>query len=189
MKRHKAIEAILKYLYNTDIALFTAGMISREAFLAGDRKNNFYILGSMGLVSSIGLGIALNTKKRVVIIDGDGSILMNMGVMAMIGASRPTNLVHIVLDNEAYDSTGGQPSISDTARLEQVARDVGYSRSVKVDTAIGLKKALRGPGNVASPYFLLVKVEKRADKNPARVKISPPSMRKRLMESLACRRK
>ena len=112
MNRREAIKMIFDKLDDEDIALFTTGMISREAFGIKDRGMNFYMIGSMGLLSSVALGIALNTTKKVFIFDGDGSALMDLGTMSMFGAVSPKNLVPIVLDNESYLSTGGQPTIS-----------------------------------------------------------------------------
>ena len=110
MNRSQALKIILPNLEESDLCIFTTGFISRRAFAIKDRKANFYMIGSMGLVSSLGLGIALNTNKKVIIFDGDGSLLMDMGTMAMIANYKPENLFHIALDNEVYNSTGGQPT-------------------------------------------------------------------------------
>ncbi|MCH7606805.1 MAG: hypothetical protein IH962_06585, partial [Chloroflexi bacterium] len=104
--RYKAIEAILQRVGSNDLVLSTTGMISREVFATDDRPGNFYMIGSMGLLSSFGLGLALQfPEKRVYVLEGDGSALMSLGVLPLIAAEGPNNLVHIILDNEAYEST------------------------------------------------------------------------------------
>ena len=165
MKRSEAIRSVLEGLKENDIALFATGMTSREAFSIKDRPNNFYIIGSMGLISSIGLGIALNTKKKVYLFDGDGSILMEMGTLAQIGAEAPKNLVHICLDNQAYQSTGSQPTISNKVDLAKIAEAAGY-------------------GAANGPEFNLMKVENDEGEPPPRVSVSPEQMASRLMRSI-----
>jgi len=182
MKRSHVIKTILDLIKEDVVAVFTTGMISREAFYVKDRKSNFYMIGSMGLLSSIGLGIALNAKKKVMIFDGDGSVLMDMGTMAMISSFKPKNLVHFVLDNESYQSTGGQPTISSDIEMEKVALTMGYSNSYKLEqshiTQDEIKRMLDKPG----PTFILIKVEKKSDDKIGRVSLNPDSMRDRIME-------
>lgn len=184
MKRSEAIKVILDCLNDYDIALFTTGMISREAFDIKDRKANFYMLGSMGLISSLGLGIALNTNKKVIIFDGDGSILMDMGTMALLGTQKASNLIHIVLDNECYQSTGGQPSVSNIAQLDKIAVDSGYVYAEKVNTAKELLMTLKNIIDKEGPRFVLVKVLERSDETVKRVNITPIQIKERFMQSL-----
>lgn len=184
MKMDESITIILNYLTEEEIALFTTGMISREAFAIKDREANFYMLGSMGLVSSVGLGIALNTDKKVFIFDGDGSILMDMGTMANIGFQCPSNLIHLVFDNEAYQSTGGQPTVSKTVQLDKIAKGSGYVHSVKVNTIEELKMALGNTMNTKGPHFILIKVLEKMDEGVERVSLTPFQIRERFMRSL-----
>ena len=86
----------------------TTGKTGRELFSLNDCENFFYQVGSMGCASAISLGVALNTKKKIIVLDGDGSLLMKMGNMSTIGANQPKNLIHILLDNNVHDSTGQQ---------------------------------------------------------------------------------
>ena len=124
--RYKAIEKILEHVQADDLVLSTTGMPSREVFTAGDRPGNFYMIGSMGLLSSFGLGLALLAPhQRVWILEGDGSALMSLGTLPLIASEGPANLVHIILDNEAYESTGGQPSISSQVDLAEVGSHPG----------------------------------------------------------------
>jgi thiamine pyrophosphate-dependent acetolactate synthase large subunit-like protein len=105
-----------------------------DLFAAGDRPQNFYTWGSMGLASSIGLGLALaRPDVRVVVLDGDGSLLMNLGSLATIGLFRPANLVLVVMDNEEYATTGGQPTpTAHGADLEAAARAMGIAATATV---------------------------------------------------------
>ncbi len=184
MKRSETIKIILNCLSDKDIALFTTGMISREAFDIKDRKGNFYMIGSMGLISSVGLGMALNTIKRVFIIDGDGSILMDMGTIATIGLQKPSNLVHIVLDNESYQSTGEQPSASKTAQLDKIAMNSGYVYSTEVKETERLKVVLKDIVDKIGPFLILLKVLERPAEEPGRVSLSPVQIRERFTRSL-----
>jgi len=179
--RAEAIRAIISRLADRDVALFTTGMISREAYSLGDREGNFYMLGSMGLLSAFGLGIALNNPaRRVVIVEGDGSALMSLGNFALIGSQQPRNLCHIVIDNEAYESTGGQPTVTSDVDLAQVASASGYASAGKVDNLDDLVKILPELVNSDGPAFLLVKVELVGKEVPGRVALSPIEIKQRL---------
>ena len=157
--RYRAIETVLQYVAADDLVLSTTGMISREVFTTRDRPGNFYMIGSMGLLSSFGLGLALLTpRRRVFVLEGDGSALMSLGALPLIAAERPGNLVHIVLDNEAYESTGAQPSISSKVNLGDVAKSCGYARTARVDRAEELDRALLECALGKGPFLILVKV-------------------------------
>ena len=113
-----------------------------DLFAAGDRPANFYTWGSMGLASSIGLGLALaRPDLRVFVLDGDGSLLMNLGSLATIGWTRPANLVLIVWDNEVYGTTGGQDTATaHGADLEAAARAMGAAATATVTTGEALRR-------------------------------------------------
>ncbi|MBU6231227.1 MAG: hypothetical protein KGI50_05705 [Patescibacteria group bacterium] len=151
MKRADVIEIVATSTQCDDVIVATTGLISRELFERFDSERNVYIPGSMGLVSSVGLGIALcDTNHRVVIIDGDASLLMNLGSMVTIGSRRPKNLLHIVLDNGAYASCSEESSMSGTANFGLLAKDVGYKYTATVGDREALKRAILsfkgGPG-------------------------------------------
>ena len=102
------------------------------------------MVGSMGCASSFGLGLAwARPNRRVVVLDGDGALLMRLGALATLGYERPTNLVHVLLDNEAHESTGGQSTVSHSVDLAGVARACGYPTVAKVGDAADLEKAVR----------------------------------------------
>ena len=183
--RYLAIAKILEHVSGSDLVLSTTGMISREVFATDDRPGNFYMIGSMGLLSSLGLGLALMTpEQRVFILEGDGSALMSLGNLPLIASERPGNLVHIVLDNEAYESTGGQPSISSTFELVQVAQGCGYQTAVRVDEIEGLESALLDCAGASGPHFILVKAAIAPVVGIPRVSHTPTDIRDRFKGSV-----
>ena len=115
-------------LKNKDAVIVSAnGFISRDLFETYDKLSNFYMIGSMGLASSIALGVAIkNPKKKVFVFDGDGNILMNFGSLATIGFLKPKNLIHFVFDNNSHESTGGQPTMSSKIKIEKIAQATNY---------------------------------------------------------------
>jgi thiamine pyrophosphate-dependent acetolactate synthase large subunit-like protein len=142
------------------LCVLANGFISRAGCAVRDRPECFYMIGSMGLASSIGLGLALaRPERRVLVLDGDGNVLMNPGALASIAARAPRNLRHLCFDNGAHASTGAQPTISDRVRLEELARAAGYRTAARVETREALATAvppfLERPG----PAFLLVRID------------------------------
>ncbi len=161
LRRSDAIRIISDELNQDDYVVATTGKPSRELFALKDRAQNFYMQGSMGHAPAIGLGIALNqTKKRVIILDGDGALLMHMGILSTIGHYRPKNVVHIVLDNEAYETTGNQDTTSSTTDFAAVAKSCGYSTVTTVVTKEMLKKSLRSCGKGIGPHFIRIKINR-----------------------------
>ena len=177
--RYKAIEKILEHVRGDDLVLSTTGMISREVFVTEDRPGNFYMLGSMGLLSSFGLGLAVLTPQRVFVLEGDGSALMSMGTLALIASQRPTNLLHIILDNEAYESTGGQPSISSEVDLAEVGKSCGYGHVARADDIEDLEGALLACESRPGPHLILVKAGIAPVKGIPRVSHTPTDIRDR----------
>ena len=178
--RVQAIEGVLEHIGDNDLVVSTTGMISREVFATRDRPGNFYMIGSMGLASSLGLGLALLCPtRRVVVLEGDGSALMSLGALALIASEAPENLLHIVLDNEAYESTGGQPSITSSVRIADVGRAVGYRSADLVRDLDGIRSALSEYSGSAGPRLLLIKVGIAPVEGIARVSHSPTEIRER----------
>ena len=169
-----------------DICVSTTGIISRELFQVRDRPQNFYMQGSMGTAAALGLGVALNKPNRkVVVLDGDGSILMRLGSLATVGYHKPAHYVHVVLDNEMYASTGGQPSASPAVCLSEMAIAAGYRRAVTVYGADALSYYWNQfQHDEEGPSLLHVKVKRIADKMPPRPTLSPPEIANRFSESI-----
>jgi len=159
------------------------GFISRDLFEADDKTTNFYMIGSMGLSSSIALGVALkNPRKRVYVFDGDGNILMNLGSLTTIGKLKPKNLIHLIFDNQSHASTGGQPSNTRNIDLYKIAKSSNY-RAFKTNSKIGLKKILRKIKNIDGPIIILVKITK-GGKPGRRIIHSPVTIKKRFIQNL-----
>lgn len=183
--RYKAIEHILNYVTDQDLVLSTTGMISREVFASQDRASNFYMLGSMGLLSSFGLGLALlRPEQRIFVLEGDGSALMSLGTMPLIAVEAPANLVHIVLDNEAYESTGGQPSISSKVSLADIGRSSGYREVLYSEDETSLKSALCAFEDGYGPVLLVVKVGIERVEGIPRVSHEPTEIRDRFRHNI-----
>ncbi len=184
----KGIDAFreLAPLLNNEPTVLANGYISREFFNVTDRRENFYMIGSMGLASAIGLGVALaQPQRRTLIFDGDGNVLMALGTLAMIAACAPKNLIHIVIDNEVYESTGSQRTLSHDIRLEEVAKSAGYRQAKRVTRREDIRPAYEQLYKEDGPVFLLIKVEPAFDASQARVTHTPEEIRDSFMASMA----
>ena len=160
MTRFEAIKLVRRWLTDEPVVV-SLGHPAYDLFAAGDRDLNFYTWGSMGLTSSIALGLALARPDRTVVaLDGDGSLLMNLGTLATIGDCAPPNLVVFVLDNGLYGTTGGQPTpTSRGADLEAAARSMGITRTATVRDDASLQEALAAVRTTPGPWVVVVKVE------------------------------
>ncbi len=182
MIRKDAIKIISKLVGN-DTIISANGFISRDLFEVDDKNSNFYMIGSMGLASSIGLGIALkNSKKKVYIFDGDGNILMNLGSLVTIGSLKPKNLVQIIFDNNSHESTGGQPTNSKKIQIDNIAKTTNF-KVFQANTKDELEKKFKRIKNIPGPIFLLVKINKSSTVSK-RVSIKPALIKNRFMNSL-----
>ncbi len=147
MTRYEVIK-IVSSLADDNIIISNLGIPSKELYNIRDRELNFYMLGSMGLASSIGLGLAMAQKRHVYVLDGDGSLLMNPNALTGIGACNPANLSVLAIDNAAYGSTGNQETATlNQIDLELLAKASGIRDTVKVHTEEELKKALLRKAN------------------------------------------
>ncbi|HKL84816.1 MAG TPA: phosphonopyruvate decarboxylase [Treponemataceae bacterium] len=188
LNRETAIETIMLASGNKDVFVSTTGMISRELYELREKhtmlhNHDFLTVGSMGHASQIALGIALEKQDRTVFcIDGDGATLMQMGGVAIIGAKGPKNYVHIVLNNGAHDSVGGQPTVALSIDLALVARACGYASTVSVTTKKELDIELRK--EIAGPRFIEIRVTKGARKDLGRPKESPQQNKETFMQFL-----
>ncbi len=156
------------------------GMIGRELYARADAPTRFYMIGSMGLASSIGLGLALvQPSRRVIVFDGDGNVLMNLGGLASIAAARPANLHHVVFDNAAHGSTGNQRTISDRVALDRIAQAAGYRACRRVSSEHELLDGLESWFAANGPSLLLVAVDRGNVPGIGRVEPSPTELTSR----------
>ena len=182
MIRKDAVEIIAKEIGNQPI-ISANGFMSRDLYETNERESNFYMIGSMGLASSIALGVALKMpKKQIHVFDGDGNILMNLGSLITIGSLRPRNMVHFIFDNKSHESTGGQPTNSSKIELERIAKAAKF-KTFKVSTKSQMKKIISKIKKEYGPILILVKIEKGGAKS-IRVDISPPNIKNRFAKSL-----
>jgi phosphonopyruvate decarboxylase len=187
MSREEAIEEVLRSAPESGVFISTTGMASREVYELREKHGygqsharDFLTVGSMGHASSIALGIALEKPELpVTCLDGDGAVLMHMGAMAAIGVKKPRNLRHIVLNNGAHDSVGGQPTIALDIDLSGVARACGYVNVYSVRTAAELRTALEA--NHDALTFIEARVRKGARKDLGRPKSTPLENKVELM--------
>jgi thiamine pyrophosphate-dependent acetolactate synthase large subunit-like protein len=143
------------------------------------------MIGSMGLASAIGLGLALARPERAaVVFDGDGNLLMNFGILAMVGGLAPRRYVHVVFDNELYGSTGNQASPSRGVRLDRVAAAAGYRTVAAVTEPVAIEAAVRQALGADGPHFVLVKTT-AAEADVPRIPYSPAEIRDRFRASVA----
>ncbi|HUM15487.1 MAG TPA: thiamine pyrophosphate-dependent enzyme [Candidatus Nitrosotalea sp.] len=184
ISRFEALSAAVAPL-RAEPVVHANGYICRESFAVKDRLENFYMIGSMGMASAIGLGVALSVPDRpAVVFDGDGNLLMSLGILPMIGGGpvmgrgRPANLVHVVFDNALYGSTGNQASPSRAVGLHHIARAAGYERATAVAGADEIRAAVATALAGGGPSFILARVT--GEEQPApRIPYPPEEIRDR----------
>lgn len=178
MARFEAIYEIMEYI-DDELIICNIGFPSRELYEINDRDKNFYMIGSMGLASSIGFGLALAREdKDIVVIDGDGSLLMNMGSLVTIFANNPRNLTWIVIDNGAYGSTGNQDTYAQKLDLVDIAKSVGFKNSYNFNE-INLKEII-GSDDAS---FIVYKTEPGNSKAPI-IDLDPITIKNRFMKAI-----
>jgi phosphonopyruvate decarboxylase len=184
MSRTEALAAIRAARDPREVLIATTGYTGRELYALGDDPWNLYVVGSMGSASALGLGLALHTPRPVTVIDGDGAALMRMGNLATLGAYAPPGLLHVVLDNESHDSTGGQATVSRGVAFAAVAQACGYQRVVSTDDPGELHAALTAP-RTDGPAFCHVRIRPGAPDKLPRPKVSPAEVFARLRTWIA----
>jgi len=189
LTREQAVQQILSSLPKDAIVISTTGKTSREVFEYREHKKeghncDFLTVGSMGHCSQIALGIALNTKKLVLCLDGDGAAIMHMGSMAIIGTTAPSNLIHIVLNNGSHDSVGGQPTLGFKISFITIARACGYKKAITVNREKDLKKVMQSVLKAKGPVLVEVKVSKGARKDLGRPTSTPIENKLLLMNKI-----
>ena len=160
MRRLEALEAIYPELEQS-IVVTIMGAVAAELQSVGHRPNFFYLMHAMGLASSVGLGIALaRPQQPVVVLDGDGSVLMNLGGLTTLARYRPRNLVHVVFDNESLLSVGGFPTATSTGSdLAAIAKGAGVPRTATVRTLDELKAGFADARRANDLTTLVAKVD------------------------------
>lgn len=185
MTTREALELVLPQLQGRFVACAN-GHISRWACALGDQTSNFYMIGSMGLASSIALGVALAAPGQpVAVLDGDGNVLMNLGQLAVIGALRPASFTHVVIDNGVYASTGDQPTLSTRVALEAIAAAAGYVAVVRARDRDAIVPELTRLRDCVGPTMLLVETVPDPGPPAARIPFTPPEMTARVRRALA----
>ncbi|MBI1953731.1 MAG: sulfopyruvate decarboxylase subunit beta [Candidatus Omnitrophica bacterium] len=184
MTAREAVAVVASRL-SDELVVCTTGYTCRDLQVVRDRPGNFYMIGSMGLAASLGLGLAIHRpQRRVVVLDGDGSVLMGLGNLPMAGAWGPENFLHVVLDNGVYASTGGQPTPGGQVSLEQAARVFGYAAAVKAATREELLARWDELEKKKGPRFLLVKCSPTPGAPSPRVRLSPDKITKRFRQAV-----
>ena len=172
--RFEILKELQKNINNKIAVISTTGKTGRELFSLKDCENYFYQVGSMGCANAIALGVALNSKKKIIILDGDGALLMKMGNMSTIGANQPKNLIHILLDNNVHDSTGQQLTNASTVDFSNIAINCGYKNSYSADNLDDFSKIIKtNLKNTFGPTFIHIKIQKGSIENLGRPTIHP----------------
>lgn len=190
MDREGAVKCIVDLLGKDDVVIATTGKTSRELYeyraTRGDgHGNDFLTVGAMGHTGSIAMGVAkAQPGRRVVCMDGDGSVLMHMGSLAILGQSGLSNLVHVVINNGAHDSVGGQPTTGFEIDLIGIAKACGYKRALSVSMPEDVATALADLSGGEGPVLLEIRVNKGARDDLGRPKSSPVENRDALMKRL-----
>ena len=190
LSREDAIESVVAAIQSDAVVVSTTGMISRELFEIRERRgeghgHDFLTVGSMGHASQIALGIALQqTNKPIYCFDGDGACIMHMGNMAITANMQPKNYIHVVFNNGAHDSVGGQPTVGLSIDLPMIAKAVGYKYAYSCNTKDELQELLSTIKTLDGPIFLQICVKKGNRKDLGRPTTTPIQNKTALMETL-----
>ena len=181
LRRIDAIRILMEYITD-ELIVCNIGFPSKELYHIKDRSENFYMLGSMGLCSSIGLGLALSINKKVITIDGDGSVLMNLGTLSTIGYTQPDNFILYIIDNSSYGSTGNQKTQTETTSLKDIARACGID-TIEISKEEELRMTIKESLNSNGTKVIVVKVEPYNEK-VKNIPLHPMHIKFRFMESI-----
>jgi phosphonopyruvate decarboxylase len=183
--RTEALRAITAARASNEVLVATTGYTGRELYALGDDPWNIYMVGSMGSASAFALGLSLQQPARpVTAIEGDGAVLMRMGNLATIGAYAPAEFLHVVLDNEAHDSTGGQATVSRGVAFALVAQACGYHTVISTDQPLELERALAAPRS-DGPTLIHFRIRPGAPRDLPRPAVTPAQVFRRLQGWLA----
>ncbi len=179
MTREEALDIIVGNTSNRTVFISTTGKTSRELFEIREQRGqshgpDFYTVGSMGCASAIAFGVGLaDSPREIFILDGDGAAIMQLGSMATIGHYKNPHLKHIILDNHAHESTGGQPTVSGSIDFIAIGRACGYEYAASVDNPADLKKSLQSLENNGLLSLLVVRIKKGSRPNLGRPTTTP----------------
>jgi phosphonopyruvate decarboxylase len=171
--RYTLLERLCGVLPKDAAVVATTGFCGRELWTLNDCEQNIYQVGSMGCASGMGLGVAQNSDRPVIVVDGDGAALMKLGALATIGAQAPSKLVHVIMDNGAHESTGGQATVSSNVTYAQAAIACGYRDAMVCDTPEGFETALIQALNSPGPHLIHARITAGTIENLGRPTISP----------------
>ena len=183
--RYEVLERMLSVVPDNAAIVATTGKCGRELFTINDRAQHIYQVGSMGCAAAMGLGVALNVPNPVVVVDGDGAALMKLGSLATIGAYAVANMIHLVLDNGTYDSTGGQPSTSTGVDFAAVAAACGYAHSVICDDLSAFDAAVANALRSNGPHMIHMRIRPGSMGNLGRPTVTPSEVASRFKAFLA----
>ena len=183
LDRLEATRALVARLEG-DLVIASLGNAKYDLYLAGDRPLNFYQWNSMGMASSMGLGLAMaQPDRRVIVLDGDGSLLMNLGSLATTAVRNPPNLIHIAWDNRQYQLTGGQPtSTAFTTDLAKIAEGAGISNVAQVESLVAFNQAMDKAFSQPGPWFIHALIDSTG--SSGRPPKSPTFIKHRFMTEL-----
>jgi phosphonopyruvate decarboxylase len=183
--RYQTLERVVDIAPESAAMIATTGKCGRELFTIDDRDQHLYQVGSMGCASAMGLGVALNVDRPVVVLDGDGAALMKMGSFATIGAQAPKNLVHVILDNGVHDSTGGQATVSPIVDFARVALACGYRTGTVIDDLDGFDQAFAAAMASDGPHLVHARIAPGSLSTLGRPTVKPPEVARRFKRFLA----
>ncbi len=174
--RAEILRAVQASLRPGDLVIASTGFAGRELYSLDDRREQLYMVGSLGCAMSLGLGLALaRPKRRIIVLDGDGAVLMRMGGLTTVGYERPPNLVHVLLDNQMHESTGGQSTVSHSVDFCAIAAACGYPVTARATTPDEVASFLARDGAPALS-LLHVKIVPGAPEDLPRPTITPPEV-------------
>jgi len=179
------LERVLALVPDAVPVIATTGKAGRELFTLADRDQFLYQVGSMGCASAMGLGVALTTQRRTLVLDGDGAALMKLGSLATIGAYQPPGLLHVLLDNGVHDSTGGQATVSPVVDFAAVALACGYQKAFLCDSAAGFAEAFSQALSATGPVLVHARIKPGSMQALGRPTIAPHEVAQRFRSFLS----
>ena len=179
-KREDVLRGLLDHVSDDAAIIATTGKTGRELYTLSDRGNHLYCVGSMGYANALAHGLSLTSNKTVFVIDGDGAAIMHLGNLATIGANRSRNLVHIIVDNGSYDSTGGQSTVSSSINFTDIAKSCGYKQSIYCLSMIQFISAIKNCTSNDGPLLIYIKINNGSMKQLGRPSIRPYDVARRL---------